>query len=55
MPIFSPGAWVRAKYTTTVTGGGGNRMQLVVGDIGKVLKFDDDGDARVAFHGFKEG
>ncbi len=30
-------------------------MQLVVGDIGKVLKFDDDGDARVAFHGFKEG
>ena len=30
-------------------------MQMALGDIGKVLKFDDDGDARVAFHGFKEG
>jgi len=28
---------------------------MALGDIGKVLKFDDDGDARVAFHGFKEG
>ena len=53
--VFSPGAWVRAKYTTKVHGSKDKgRHQVAKGDIGYVKRLDEDGDAYVAFHGFKD-